>query len=353
MAEVTGFTAARMLEIENETIVDGFVNGSGHLILVTREGTEIDAGDALIAVVDATTSNKGVSELATSAETEALSDATRVITPAGLASTMTAIDARFDIAEAAVVHAISVPTESSGFASYPEGISRMALYTGNPSPAWSVGTGSGTIITYNHDSANRMFQTYHSSAGGTQTPQMWARTYHPSNGGGGWTAWVQIATPADSASMGIVGEIKMWPLVTAPTGWQVCDGSAISRTTYPKLFALLSTTYGAGNGTTTFNVPNMKGRTPVGYDSGQTEFDAIGETGGAKTHTLSTSEIPAHVHAASAGGFTLGGTTGAYAVQTGASYGFGFDANTANAGGGGAHNNLQPYFTTQYIIKLG
>lgn len=83
--------------------------------------------------------------------------------------------------------------------------------------------------------------------------------------------------------------------------WLVCDGSAISRTAYAALFAVLGTTYGSGDGSTTFNIPNMKGRVPVGLDAGQTEFDALGETGGAKTHTLSEAELPAHGHTFTSG----------------------------------------------------
>jgi microcystin-dependent protein len=84
---------------------------------------------------------------------------------------------------------------------------------------------------------------------------------------------------------------------SAPVGWLLCDGSAISRTTYSELFAVISTTYGVGNGTTTFNLPNLSGKIPFGRDTTQTEFDTLGETGGVKSITLSTSQIPVHSHA--------------------------------------------------------
>lgn len=90
------------------------------------------------------------------------------------------------------------------------------------------------------------------------------------------------------------GAILAWPTATAPTGWLICDGQALSTTTYADLFAVVGYTYG-GSGST-FNLPNMKGRVPVGLDSAQTEFDALGETGGAKTHTLTSSEMPGHTH---------------------------------------------------------
>lgn len=74
------------------------------------------------------------------------------------------------------------------------------------------------------------------------------------------------------------GLITMWPASSIPSGWFECDGQAISRSTYSTLFGIIGTTYGAGNGTTTFNVPNLQGRFPLGYaGSAQTKvftFDA-------------------------------------------------------------------------------
>lgn len=78
------------------------------------------------------------------------------------------------------------------------------------------------------------------------------------------------------------------------------------------------------------------GRVLVGYDAGQTEFDTAGETGGAKTHTLTTAEMPAHVH----GSNLWQGNGGATNLAGGGGTGLG---DTASTGGGGSHNNLQPY----------
>lgn len=97
-----------------------------------------------------------------------------------------------------------------------------------------------------------------------------------------------------------IGEMTIWGTSTAPTGWLICDGSAVSRSTYSALFGVLSTTYGAGNGSTTFNLPNLKGRVPVGRDASQTEFDTLTETGGSKTSALGVSNLPAHNHTGSA-----------------------------------------------------
>lgn len=95
-----------------------------------------------------------------------------------------------------------------------------------------------------------------------------------------------------------LGGLVPYAGATAPAGgkWMLADGTAISRSSYATLFALVGTTYGAGDGSTTFNLPNLKGRVVVGLDSTQVEFDALGEVGGAKTHTLTTAEMPSHNH---------------------------------------------------------
>lgn len=154
------------------------------------------------------------------------------------------------------------------------------------------------------------------------------------------------------------GAILQFAGATAPTGYLLCDGSAVSRTTYSGLFTAISTTYGTGDGTTTFNLPNLKGKVPVGYSSTETEFDALGETGGTKTVTLDTTQIPAHVHQISAGDDTAWNDyLGGYAAAT-----FGIDTTynsargqkynaTQSIGGGLSHNNIQPYIVLNYIIK--
>jgi microcystin-dependent protein len=194
---------------------------------------------------------------------------------------------------------------------------------------------------------------------------------------------------------------------TSPSGWLNCDGSAVSRTTYADLFAVTSTTYGVGDGTTTFNLPDLRGRIPVGLDNiGGTDAgrlsvaNTLGGTGGTETHTLTSAEMPVHTHTQTSHNHTQdthnhtqtshNHTQNAHAHSTGeaisgagliafASGSQGFTTSTGNqtavnqattavnqttvatnqattavnqnTGSGGSHNNMQPYVLTYYIIK--
>ena len=156
-----------------------------------------------------------------------------------------------------------------------------------------------------------------------------------------------------SGATGIpTGTVSPYAGAAAPTGWLLCQGQAVSRSTYAALFAVIGTTYGIGDGSTTFNLPNLKGRSLVGTDSSQTEFNVVGETGGAKTHTLAEAEMPAHTHTTSILGKL--NTNQAYPMEGLASANFNhqnYVYTSASAGGNGPHNNLQPYLTMHHIIK--
>jgi microcystin-dependent protein len=143
------------------------------------------------------------------------------------------------------------------------------------------------------------------------------------------------------------GAIVMWGTASAPTGWLLCDGSAVSRTTYAALFAILSTIYGVGDGSTTFNLPDLRGRVPVGKNAGT--FSSLGATGGEETHTLTASEIPAHTHNITT--YQSGAAGGNGNVNAGNSANSGTAITDNGTGGGGAHNNLPPYLTINFVIK--
>lgn len=103
--------------------------------------------------------------------------------------------------------------------------------------------------------------------------------------------------PPFSTDTSEVGTVKEWYSAVAPAGYLLLQGQQnIRRAQYPKLFALYGTLYGAGDGVTTFGLPNPKGKVMVSLDPADLAFDVVGETGGAKTHTLTANEIPSHVH---------------------------------------------------------
>lgn len=154
-----------------------------------------------------------------------------------------------------------------------------------------------------------------------------------------------------------VGTITSYGGTTDPAYWLICDGRAISRTAYAELFAVIGTTYGSGDGSTTFNIPDLRGRVAVGHNTTY----GLGASGGEATHTLSVNEMPSHTHSFVKGGASINinvtsgveTTSGFESASTGGLWGGNKKANSAiaNAGGGQAHNNMQPYLVTNYIIK--
>lgn len=195
----------------------------------------------------------------------------------------------------------------------------------------------------------------------------------------------------DSGSLSPAGVIVSFAGGSSPTGWLLCDGTAYSRTTYGKLYAVLGTTYGSGDGSSTFNVPDMRSRVPVCYDSSSQNFSALNAKGGELAHTLSVSELPSHGHGINdpshnhtivdnghshtySGGTQkysgqgsgqtaingLGGQgSGTIETATTSSSGSNFALQNSttgisiqNTGSGAAHNVLQPYITLYFIIKF-
>lgn len=110
--------------------------------------------------------------------------------------------------------------------------------------------------------------------------------------------WVEVLASSlpPSTQVMFVGTIAQTARVSAPDGWLLCEGQAVSRTEYVRLFNVIGTSYGSGNGTTTFNVPNIKGRLVVGKNAGT--FSTLGLTGGTETVTLTSSQtgLRAHSH---------------------------------------------------------
>ena len=154
-----------------------------------------------------------------------------------------------------------------------------------------------------------------------------------------------------------VGSVISYIKAIAPENWLVCDGSAVSRTDYSELFNVIGTTFGTGDGSTTFNLPNLKGKTIVGLDNSDTDFNAIGKVLGEKTHTLTVAEIPSHNHSMGSFNQYNDGTGGSFAesekvgrTTSGADGSKGINP-IFNTGGSKEHNNIQPSFVLCYIIK--
>lgn len=207
-----------------------------------------------------------------------------------------------------------------------------------------------------------------------------------------------------------VGSISMFAADTIPSGWLSCRGQLVSRIEYADLFAVIGVRYGNGDGSTTFAVPNLQARVPVGLSETDSDFNTVGKTGGQKTVTLTEAQMPSHTHSqnshshnastgtagrhghnssvGSAGSHehsytrlsssVAGRASGNLSTQTGATSGSstgsagshnhslsifengdhthsvsvgGATASNNPTGGGEAHNNVQPYITVNYIIK--
>lgn len=138
------------------------------------------------------------------------------------------------------------------------------------------------------------------------------------------------------------------PINTLSQDWLPCLGQAVSRTFYHELFEKYGTIYGDGDGSTTFNLPNYGGRVPVGLAKNDTDFDTLGATLGEKKHTLTINEMPSHKH--SIPYRTGGGGGSTWYTDPGTAEGYS-DSKASAAGGGQAHNNIQPSIVANYIVK--
>jgi microcystin-dependent protein len=153
------------------------------------------------------------------------------------------------------------------------------------------------------------------------------------------------------------GIISMFGGVTSkiPSGWLLCDGTTVSRTTYSVLFQIIGTTFGAGDGSTTFKLPNFSSNFPYGSSD---SANNIGKTGGANTVTLDTNNLPSHYHYYddyyqynnydNAFNNYSGGAARRAANDMG---GTNIGRNTGASGGGNAFNILPPYLQINFIIK--
>lgn len=167
-----------------------------------------------------------------------------------------------------------------------------------------------------------------------------------------------------------VGEIKFFGNASIPASYLPADGAAVSRTTFAQLFAEIGIAYGAGNGTTTFNVPDYRGRAPIGDGTGSgLTARTRGTNVGTETHPLSIGEIAAHDHGGGshqhntfidtgAGGGTQSigfGGVGSYPLRTplqAPAMSGPLSTVVVSQGSGTAHNNMQPSLPSKFGIKF-
>lgn len=173
-----------------------------------------------------------------------------------------------------------------------------------------------------------------------------------------------IQTQINSFATFPAGSVIPFAGSVAPAGWLLCQGQAVSRVTYATLFAAIGTDFGAGNGSTTFNIPDARGRVIAGKDdmggvaanrltgtSGGVTGTTLGATGGTETHVLVTNEIPAHSHVITYDRESPEGGSGDNAAWNLRPSGGAYSGTTTTVGGGAAHNNVQPTIVMNYIIK--
>ncbi len=205
-----------------------------------------------------------------------------------------------------------------------------------------------------------------SSTGNPNTqgfPQNAAPVVDPKNNYQWTTYWLRFMmslwarTGAAQGGVTPTGQITGFGSLSIPLGWLLCDGTAIDRITYAALFSVIGTSFGIGDGATTFNVPNLIGRFPYGAGA-----VPVGTSAGIANITLSSSNLPAHTHSITdpghnhttldtasnvttgtdPGGVTTGGTTGTSSTGITA---------TNSTGSGTAFSILPPYVAIVWMIK--
>lgn len=273
-----------------------------------------------LSIVAATSAVSGIVELAIDSEALARTDATRALTPANLTAIFTS---PYVVTGIELGHAsdTTLTRASAG----------ILAVEGNrvPSPASQA---SGDIL---YRGASEWERLAKGTAGQVLTM----------NAGATAPEW------AAAAGGGVpVGTVVSYAGASAPTGWLLCFGQAVSRTTYSELFTAISTTYGVGDGSTTFNLPDLRGRVVAGQDdmggvsanrltnqTGGLDGDVLGATGGAETHTLTAAQMQ-HTHNASLNNAQAGSVD---LVE---------DNDTINSVTASAHNNVQPTIILNSII---
>lgn len=188
---------------------------------------------------------------------------------------------------------------------------------------------------------SELFKSHNFEQFGSLTPQQTADAFR--------LMWQDFhASRCTVIPIGMIAAFS-FPSAALEVGWFLCNGQAISRTTYADLFALIGTHYGVGDGTTTFTLPDLRAMfIRQGADDNWYVPDGVAAAGGEASHVLTIPELPAHHHTVShsnAAGTSVNFAPGAATNLT--------NQNTSDVGSGSAHNNLPPFLNLAYCIFAG
>jgi len=253
--------------------------------------------------------------------------------------------------------------------SIPNGVTAQVYTDGTNTYSAQTGSAGNFLVNGNLSVTGNQVDVGNMSVGGTfgvtgtsslaatafsVSPTMPTPTTGDNTTKGATTAFVNASITANPGVL--AGSLLMWPTASAPTGYLNCDGTAVSRTTYAALFAVVSTTFGTGDGSTTFNLPNYTNRMPYGA--------TIGSTGGSTTTTISQANIPnynltvtdpGHAHSYTTPSLSPNNAAGSipdYIRTTGATTGTATTGITVSSGGSGtAMTTISPYLGINFIIK--
>lgn len=222
MPEVIGYTTTKVDSLLADVVVGATIDsGTGHITLISKDGTQTDIGSILTGLTSATTTAQGIVELATDVETIAGTDTVRATTPFGVAAKVTAA---LNAIPGTKVQVVSAQLETALPTAYPTGISLMTL--SGTGTAWSLNGGVGTVVTTN-PSTNFAEQRFYVPNGASKFPRQWVRQYNSTDGG--WSGWSEVLllttlaagsyTQASALTTYPQGMSRIYYTNTTSTGW--------------------------------------------------------------------------------------------------------------------------------------